>query len=49
MDNLEARIVELETELEYYRNRCYCSKTTRPARDKIDEMSSEVVSSNPYR
>lgn len=48
MDNLEARIAELETELEYFRNRCYCSKTTRPARDKIDEMSSEVVSSNPY-
>ncbi len=35
---LKAKIAQLESEL----------ARTRPAREKIDQMSSEVVSSNPY-
>jgi len=43
IEGLKAKIKDLETALETERKR------KRPMREKIQEMSSEVVDSNPYR
>ena len=43
MEELKARIAELESQLEAERNK------SKVKREKITQMSSEVVDSNPYR
>ena len=44
VEELSARVAELERQL------AECRKSqSHPKRDKIGEMSSEVVDSNPYR
>lgn len=45
VEALQARIKALEAELE----KCRQQNTAVTARQKISEMSSEVVDSNPYR
>ena len=48
MDELRARILQLETQLENERQ-INKSLTQSTVRQKIDKMSAEVVDDNPYR
>lgn len=46
MEDLKKRIIELEEELKLEKSKSEKSSIARP---KINQMSSEVVDSNPYR
>ena len=46
MEDLKKRIAELENELKLEKSKNESSSVMRP---KIEQMSSEVVDSNPYR
>lgn len=46
MEDLKKRILQLEEELRLERSKNETSSSVRP---KINQMSSEVVDSNPYR
>ena len=46
MEDLKRRIAQLEEELQNEKRKNDVSSTVR---QKIDQMSSEVVDSNPYR